>query len=117
VERCALTWTGTGPVGVRALTIPAGNVAGGGTAYPSLSTSTTTSGGPVLQDVSENGDGYMELKKRWASAFEREYLLNALNRNNGNVSAAAREAKIDRSNFLRLLRRYGIKANEYRKAA
>ena len=67
---------------------------------------------------SDNGAGtYMELKKKWADVFEREYLANALSRNGGNVSAAAREAKLDRSNFLRLLRRHGLTAQQYRKAA
>lgn len=58
--------------------------------------------------------GYMEIKRRWSEGFEKEYLVAALGRHNGNVSAAAREAKIDRSNFLRLLRRYQIKSSAFR---
>lgn len=59
-------------------------------------------------------DGYMAMKKRWSQEFERAYLLKALERHQGNVSAAAREAKIDRSNFLRLLRRHAIRADIFR---
>lgn len=79
-------------------------------------TATTGSNAPNLRVVSEVGTemNYTALKKKWADSFEREYLQVALNRNGGNVSAAAREAKLDRSNFLRLLRRHGIKAQDYR---
>ncbi|MBI3534561.1 MAG: sigma-54-dependent Fis family transcriptional regulator [Deltaproteobacteria bacterium] len=60
---------------------------------------------------------YMQLKKKWNSHFEKDYLAAALDRHQGNVSSAAREAKLDRSNFLRLLRRHGLRAHEFRKAA
>lgn len=60
---------------------------------------------------------YTELKRRWSDDFEKDYLVNALARHEGNVSAAAREAKLDRSNFLRLLRRHHINAEAYRKTA
>ena len=59
--------------------------------------------------------GYTELKRKWSEAFEKEFLVASLSKHGGNVSAAAREAKLDRSNFLRLLRRHGLKAQEYRK--
>jgi G3E family GTPase len=60
------------------------------------------------------GEGYMDMKKKWIDAFEREYLTGILERHQGNVSASAREAKLDRSNFLRLLRRHGLKAQVFR---
>jgi transcriptional regulator of acetoin/glycerol metabolism len=65
----------------------------------------------------EGEASYTDLKKKWCDSFEREYLVGILNKNAGNVSAAAREARLDRSNFLRLLRRHGLRAQEYRKAA
>jgi DNA-binding NtrC family response regulator len=114
VERVALIYEGSGPITLKALQIPVGGapVRNG-------------NGGPILQVVqnpfnapSDSGsDGYMELKKKWGDSFEKEYLQSALNRHGGNVSAAAREAKLDRSNFLRLLRRHGLQAKEFRKAA
>ena len=109
VERAALIHTAAGPVGARDLNLPA---SAGGTS----STTTPASLTLVTSPYGEAGEGgYMELKKRWSNSFEREYLVNTLARNGGNVSAAAREAKLDRSNFLRLLRRHGLKAQEYRR--
>lgn len=67
---------------------------------------------PLSSDMS-----YTDMKKQWSDSFEKDYLVNILNRNAGNVSAAARESKLDRSNFLRLLRRHGLQAQAYRKAA
>ena len=58
---------------------------------------------------------FTALKKRWAESFEKEYLSDLLSKMQGNVSAAAREAKLDRSNFLRLLRKHGLKAEVYRR--
>jgi transcriptional regulator with GAF, ATPase, and Fis domain len=75
-------------------------------------------GTPVARPVQSAGDaetGYTELKKRWGDSFEREFLVNSLTRNSGNVSAAAREAKLDRSNYLRLLRRHALRAQDFRK--
>lgn len=65
----------------------------------------------------EEGLNYTALKKKWCDSFEKEFLKVSLQRNNGNVSAAAREAKLDRSNFLRLLRRHGLKAESFRKVS
>jgi transcriptional regulator of acetoin/glycerol metabolism len=59
-------------------------------------------------------ENYTQLKKRWSDSFEKEYLMHVLERNNGNVTAAAKESGIDRSNFLRLLRRHGVSAQNYR---
>ncbi len=80
--------------------------------------------GPLLrlvrsdQNAIEKSDlSFTQYKRRWSDTFEQEYLVSILNRNHGNVSAAAREAKLDRSNFLRLLRRHHLNAQNYRKAA
>ncbi len=60
---------------------------------------------------------YTELKKQWSDSFEKEYLIAILSRHDGNVSSAAREAKLDRSNFLRLLRKHHLRSVQYRKMA
>ncbi|MEK6704415.1 MAG: sigma-54 dependent transcriptional regulator [Bdellovibrionota bacterium] len=60
---------------------------------------------------------YTSMKKKWCATFEKEYLMDTLARHGGNVSSAAREAQLDRSNFLRLLRKYGLRSQEFRKAA
>jgi len=62
----------------------------------------------------ENTSSYTVLKKKWSEAFEKEYLTNVLAKHQGNVTAASREAAVDRSNFLRLLRRHQIDASVYR---
>ena len=72
---------------------------------------------PLPADSVGGGLSYTEIKRKWSNSFEKEYLRDMLNKNGGNVSAAARSAKLDRSNFLRLLRKHGLSAQEYRKAA
>jgi DNA-binding NtrC family response regulator len=59
--------------------------------------------GDISSDVSLS-----EAKKRAAADFERAYLLKLLEQNRGSVSAAARVASIDRTNFRRLLQRHNI---------
>ncbi len=55
---------------------------------------------------------FKEAKERWISTFERDYILNLLRKNNGNISHAAREADIDRKYFRKLMRKYGINAED-----
>ncbi len=50
-----------------------------------------------------------EAKRRSAAEFERCYLTSVLSRAGGSVSEAARIAGLDRTNFRRLLHRYGVK--------
>jgi DNA-binding NtrC family response regulator len=113
IERTALIHEGNGPITSAELGLP-GNRGVGGSGIGT---------GPkiaAVPSIGGNGDAigtgsYTELKKQWCDSFEREYLTATLARHGGNVSAAARESKLDRSNFLRLLRRHGLKAQEYRK--
>jgi DNA-binding NtrC family response regulator len=51
---------------------------------------------------------YKEARDALLDRFERDYLQALLARNGGNVSAAAREAKLSRSQFYRLLGRHGL---------
>ena len=51
---------------------------------------------------------YAQAKKTALVAFERSYLAAKLAASGGNISKAAREAGVDRSNFKRLLREYGV---------
>ena len=100
---------GSGPIGSRELSIQSRATSAGGTRLEVVE-----SGSIQGADGVDEG-GYMGLKKRWSNAFECEYLQSVLKRHSGNVSAAAREAKLDRSNFLRLLRRHALKAQDFRK--
>jgi two-component system response regulator HydG len=51
---------------------------------------------------------YTQAKKIALTAFERSYLGAQLKAANGNISKAARAAGVDRSNFKRLLREFGV---------
>ncbi len=129
IERAALVHVGTDPISAGNLNIGGGKAAtvigfkptvinGGGT-NPNGPSGGPGGGGTPLSGnpaagYTETGS-YMDLKKKWVDSFEREYLTNTLTKHEGNVSAAAREARLDRSNFLRLLRRHAIKAQDFRK--
>lgn len=51
---------------------------------------------------------FKEAKQAVVESFEKEYLQELLERNKGNVSKAAREAKIDRKHLRNLLIKYAI---------
>jgi len=51
---------------------------------------------------------YAQAKRLAMRAFERRYLSALLEKNNNNVSSAARAAGVDRSNFRRLLKQYEV---------
>jgi two-component system response regulator HydG len=55
-----------------------------------------------------------EAKRRASSAFEKAYLMKAMERAKGSVSEAARLAGLDRTNFRRLLQRHGIDAATFK---
>jgi DNA-binding NtrC family response regulator len=46
-------------------------------------------------------------------AFERAYLEHALRKAGGNIARAARAARVDRSNFRRLLKRHAMDAGGF----
>src|SRR5205823_11107542 len=59
--------------------------------------------------VSADADAtFKDAKERWVSTFERDYIVQLLKKNKGNISHAAREADIDRKYFRKLMRKYGI---------
>lgn len=106
VERTALLWDHSGSVNLKDLSLP-----------KNQSTAASAPGLTIQKDAwadSENTASYTLLKKKWSEAFEKEYLTGLLEKCQGNVTAASKEASVDRSNFLRLLRRHHIDANAYR---
>jgi DNA-binding NtrC family response regulator len=55
---------------------------------------------------------FKDAKERWVAGFERDYIASLLKKNNGNISHAAREAEIDRKYFRKLMKKYGITAQD-----
>ena len=53
--------------------------------------------------------GYMEARDKLIHDFQRTYLLQLLERSGTNMSHAAREAKMNRSHLLELLKRHNLK--------
>ena len=51
---------------------------------------------------------FKKAKEEWISSFERDYILTLLERNDNNISHAAREAEIDRKYFRKLMKKYDI---------
>jgi transcriptional regulator with GAF, ATPase, and Fis domain len=60
----------------------------------------------------EPGLSFRDTKERWTEIFERRYLQWLLKRAEGNISKAARDADMDRKYLHKLLRKYGIDAQE-----
>ena len=48
-------------------------------------------------------------RARWIERFERKYLQRLLLEADNNVSAAARQAGVDRAHLYRLLSKYGLR--------
>lgn len=72
-------------------------------------------GSKYMGDASQLFDlSYKEAKEEILNRFNSVYLSNALNVSAGNVSAAARKCCMERQALQRLLRRFGIKSQEFR---
>jgi DNA-binding NtrC family response regulator len=63
----------------------------------------------VEQQIDHSG-GYHKSRDQW----EREYIDALLERHDGNVTAAARAAKLERRTLQRRIKALGIKAGLYR---
>ena len=53
-------------------------------------------------------------KSQLIERFEREYLSAVLSQHNGNITAAAAAAQLDRVHFLRLLDRHGLRPSKHK---
>ena len=51
---------------------------------------------------------FKEAKGQLVEQFEREYIVDLMKRHKMNLSAASREAQIDRKHLRELLRKYGL---------
>ena len=55
---------------------------------------------------------YRDTRARFEQEFERRYVRWLLGRHGGNVSAAARDAKMDRKHLHELAKKHGIRGSE-----
>ena len=53
---------------------------------------------------------FKDAKEQWINTFESDYIAKLLDKNDNNISHAAREADIDRKYFRKLMKKYGIGA-------
>ncbi len=60
-------------------------------------------------DLVDPARPYSESRKKWLARFEQRYLEELLRVHDGNVSAAARTARLDRAQLYRLLWRHGLR--------
>jgi len=57
---------------------------------------------------------YQDAKEKALSSFNQSYITNLLRQTNGNLSSAAQRAGMDRSNFKKIVKRYGIDINQFK---
>ncbi|HSN24813.1 MAG TPA: helix-turn-helix domain-containing protein, partial [Kofleriaceae bacterium] len=65
---------------------------------------------PTPDELLGAGVTFKDAKERWVATFERDYIVQTLKRNSGNISHAARAADIDRKYFRKLMKKYDIEA-------
>jgi DNA-binding NtrC family response regulator len=73
--------------------------------------SSATEAGPVLGAAAQSFDehlSYRENKEQWENEFEKRYLTWLMQRAQGNISRAAREADMDRKYLHKLLKKHAI---------
>ena len=93
--------TGKNPVVKRAQTAPAA---------PQVSMDPNAPAPHPPMELLGEGVTFKDAKERWVASFERDYILQLLRRNSGNISHAARAADIDRKYFRKLMKKYDIEA-------
>jgi len=67
---------------------------------------------PVADVVEEEGVSYREAKARMVNRFERDFLVGLMERSSGNLTRAARDARMDRGHLRELLRRHNVRDKE-----
>ncbi len=58
--------------------------------------------------------GYFQIRDEHVKRFERQYLMDLLERHHGEVQSAAREAKLPRGTLYRLMKNHGLDSGEFR---
>ncbi len=65
----------------------------------------------ALDESTDTGESYYEARDRLLARFDRRFLTRVVIRAGGNLSKAARLAKVDRTTFYRLMSRHGLQRN------
>jgi len=65
----------------------------------------------ALAEEADTSDSYYEARDRLLARFDRRFLTRVVIRAGGNLSKAARMAKVDRTTFYRLMERHGLQRN------
>ncbi len=84
--------------------------AGASGAFPTVPMGAGAPAPTPPEELLAEGVTFKDAKERWVAAFERDYILQLLRRNSGNISHAARAADIDRKYFRKLMKKYDIEA-------
>jgi DNA-binding NtrC family response regulator len=73
--------------------------------------------GRVAAEASDDApaDGFFARRSQHVAQFERHYLTDLLTRHQGDVSAAAREARLPRGTLYRLMKGHGLDGAAFRK--
>jgi DNA-binding NtrC family response regulator len=69
---------------------------------------------PFTDRLDFGGKGYKQAKQQHLEKFNQDYLGELLSSCKGNVSQAARQCGLERQALQQIMRRYGIRADEYR---
>jgi DNA-binding NtrC family response regulator len=80
--------------------------------FPGESAPTASAASPEKMMKPSLDAPYREARQALLDGFEPAYLERLMERSQGNVSAAARLAKMDRSHLLSLLRRHGLRSSK-----
>jgi transcriptional regulator of acetoin/glycerol metabolism len=73
---------------------------------PSIDGPSSSGGGSALSFDEQRS--YRENKEQWENEFEKRYLTWLMQRAQGNISRAAREADMDRKYLHKLLKKHAI---------
>ncbi len=62
----------------------------------------------IDDDLGEPDDSFRQAKERAVARWERRYIAHLLTRTRGNISGAARSARMDRNHLRELIRKHGV---------
>ena len=90
---------------------------------PSPSSETTAGESPsetrpptIEDDLGDPDDSFRQAKESAVARWERRYIASLLTRSGGNISGAARTARMDRNHLRELIRKHGLDPRSSRPA-